>query len=223
MSNQLTVNKQQGQKISCLCRECRRDTKHEIIVEATLSGSHGPVEFSIDWSTEHQVVRCLGCETMTFRKCTGSDQDVIQVGEDEWEYQPLVEIYPKPLDGRQPLTDVILLPDKIQRIYEESLKALNETQPVLCGIGIRAIVETVCKERSATGGDLYTKINSLVGLGVLTQDGANILHKLRTLGNDAAHEVKPHSLQELGLAFDVVDHLLLGVYILPEHAKKTFK
>jgi hypothetical protein len=62
-----------------------------------------------------------------------------------------------------------------------------------------------------------------VGLGVLTQDGADILHKLRTLGNDAAHEVKPHSLQELGLAFDVVDHLLLGVYILPDHAKKTFK
>jgi hypothetical protein len=57
----------------------------------------------------------------------------------------------------------------------------------------------------------------------LTKDGADILHKLRTLGNDAAHEVKPHSLQELGLAFDVVDYLLLGVFILPVNAKKTFK
>ena len=223
MTDNLALNNQQGQKITCLCRECHRDTKHEIITEATLSGSHGPAEYSIDWAIEHQIVRCLGCETISFRKTTGSDQDLVQVSEDEWEYQPLIEIYPNPREGRQPLSDASLLPDKIQRIYEESLQALNDTQPVLCGIGIRAIVETVCKERNATGADLFNKINSLVGLGVLTQDGADILHKLRTLGNDAAHEVKPHSLQELGLAFDVVDHLLLGVYILPEHAKKTFK
>ncbi|GGY23560.1 hypothetical protein GCM10007387_01200 [Pseudoduganella albidiflava] len=147
----------------------------------------------------------------------------MQIGENEWEYQPIVDVYPNPREGRQPLADVGLLQDKIQRIYEESLQALNDTQPVLCGIGIRALIETVCKDKKAIGSDLYNKINSLVGLGVLTQDGADILHKLRTLGNDAAHEVKPHSLQELGLAFDVVDHLLLGVYILPEHAKKTFK
>lgn len=223
MTNEFTFNRQQGQKINCLCRECHRDTKHEIITEVTLNGSDGPAEYAIDWTIEHQIIRCLGCETISFRKTTGTDQDIVQIGDDEWEYQPLVEVYPNPREGRQPLTDAALLPDKIQRIYEESLQALNDTQPVLCGIGIRAIIETVCKDKSATGGDLYNKINSLVGLGVLTQDGANILHKLRTLGNDAAHEVKPHSLQELGLAFDVVDHLLLGVYILPEHAKKTFK
>ena len=223
MGTDLTINKRQGQKINCLCRECHRDTKHEILTEATLSGSEGPAEYSINWSLEHQIIRCLGCETISFCKATGSDQDLVEIADDEWEYQPRIEIYPHPLDGRHPLTDASLLPDKIQRIYQESLKALNETQPVLCGIGIRAIVETVCKDRNAIGADLYSKINSLAGLGVLTQDGGEILHKLRTLGNDAAHEVKPHSLQELGLAFDVVDHLLLGVYILPEHAKRTFK
>jgi hypothetical protein len=223
MANELALNNQQGQKINSLCRECQRETKHEIITDATLRGSDGPVGYSIDWAIEHQIIRCLGCETISFRRTTGSDHDLVQIGEDEWEYQPLVEIYPNPREGRQPLTDSNLLPDKIQRIYEESLAALNETQPVLCGIGIRAIIETVCKDKNATGSDLYHKINSLVTLGVLTQDGADILHKLRTLGNDAAHEVKPHSIQELGLAFDVVDHLLLGVYILPEHAKKTFK
>jgi hypothetical protein len=223
MKDELTINKRQGEKVNCLCRECHRDTKHKIITEATHSGTDGSDEFAVRWSAEHQIVRCLGCETISFRKSSGSDEDMVQVGVEDWEYQPLVEIFPNPLNGRQSVADATLLPDKILRIYKEALKALNETQPVLCGIGIRAIIETVCKDRSATGGDLYSKINSLVNLGVLTQDGADILHKLRTLGNDAAHEVKPHSLQELGLAFDVVDHLLLGVYILPEHAKRTFK
>jgi hypothetical protein len=223
MSEKLELNKQQGKKLTCFCRDCHRETKHKIIIDATLSGTDFSGGYSTDWITEYQIARCLGCETFSFRKEAGTEHDHVQIGEHEWEYQPSVDVYPNPRQGRQPLTDVGLLQDKIQRIYEESLQALNDTQPVLCGIGIRAIIETVCKDKNATGGDLYNKINSLVGLGVLTQDGADILHKLRTLGNDAAHEVKPHSLQELGLAFDVVDHLLLGVYILPEHAKKTFK
>ncbi|WP_075674679.1 DUF4145 domain-containing protein [Stenotrophomonas sp. TD3] len=223
MANNFTVNKHQGVKVDSQCRECRRITKHEVVTEATLKGTYGPVGFGIDWVIEYQIVRCLGCETLSFRRAEGSDQDFVQIGEDEWEYQPRVDIYPSPTDGRQPLSDSELLPEKIQRIYQETLKALNDKQPVLCGIGVRAIVETICKNKEAPGGDLFHKVNGLVSLGVLTQDGADILHKVRTLGNEAAHEAKPHSLEELGLAFDVVDHLLLGVYILPEHAKRTFK
>lgn len=223
MTEKLELNKRLGHKITCFCRDCHRETRHEIVTEATNSGTLETGDDTIDWSQEHQIIRCLGCETFSFRKTSGTDQDYVQISATEYEYQPIVNLYPNPHEGRQPLTDKGLLPDKIQRIYEETLQSLNDTQPVLCGIGTRAIIETVCKDKNATGNDLYNKINSLVGLGVLTQDGADILHKLRTLGNDAAHEVKPHSLQELGLAFDVVDHLLLGVYILPAHAKRTFK
>jgi len=224
MTTELSINKKQGQKLECACRECDRSTKHEIVTEATLAGASGSRDYEIYWATEYQVVRCLGCETVSFRRTNSNSEDgYIQTGEDEWVENIHEEIYPIPYDGRQPISDAHLLPDKIQRIYEESLGALNNRQEVLCGIGVRAIIETVCKDKSAAGSDLYSKINSLVSQGVLTQDGADILHKLRTLGNNAAHEVKPHTPKELGLAFDVVDHLLLGVYILPEHAKRTFK
>jgi hypothetical protein len=223
MTQKLLTSKEEGKKLSSFCRDCHRETKHEIVTEAKLVGTETSGGHSMDWTDAYQVIRCLGCETISFRREAGTEYDYVQIDDNEWEYQAEITVYPNPREGRQPVADVNLLPDKIQRIYEESLQALNDTQPVLCGVGIRAIIETVCKERNATGGDLFNKINSLVGLGVLTKDGAEILHKLRTLGNDAAHEVKHHSLQELGLAFDVVDHLLLGVYILPEHAKKTFK
>ncbi len=100
---------------------------------------------------------------------------------------------------------------------------MNNEQPVLAGIGIRALVERICKDKQAPGGNLVEKINDLVKLGVLTQDGATILHKIRTLGNDAAHEVKPHKPEQLRLALDVCEHLLQGVYLLPHHAKQTFQ
>ena len=40
------------------------------------------------------------------------------------------------------------------------------------------------------------------------------------MGNKAAHEVKAHTRDELNLAFDVVEHLIKAVYLLPEQAKR---
>jgi hypothetical protein len=52
---------------------------------------------------------------------------------------------------------------------------------------------------------------------------ASILYKIRTLVNNAAHEVKPHSEKQLGLTLDIVEHLLKDVYILPKLAESEFE
>lgn len=101
--------------------------------------------------------------------------------------------------------------------------ALSNQAPVLTGIGLRALLETVCKEKNATGHDLLKKIDSLVSSGILTPASAAILHKIRALGNAAAHEVKPHSDKQLGLAMDIVQHLLKDVYILPKQVGSEFE
>lgn len=220
----MKLNKKANQKIEVECRECKRSTKHLILASADISGSERlSWNYEMDWVVSNQIVQCQGCETVSFRRVSSdSESPPIQVGLDEYEEDELIEIFPNPNEGRQTLSDSHILPSKVQRIYEETIRSLNGSQPVLCGIGIRALIETVAKEKQAPSRDLYGKINDLVSQGVLTQEGADILHKLRTLGNDAAHEVKPHSDQQLGLAMDVVEHLLQGVYILPHHANNTF-
>jgi hypothetical protein len=82
------------------------------------------------------------------------------------------------------------------------------------------LVEVVCKERKAPGKDLQKRIDGLVENGDLTAAGAAILHSIRTMGNEAAHEVKAHASEDLSTAFDVVEHLLMGIYILPAKASK---
>jgi hypothetical protein len=94
---------------------------------------------------------------------------------------------------------------------------------VLTGIGIRAIVESVCIERGAADGDLFQKINALVALNSITKQEASVLHDLRFMGNEAAHKVKAHTPDELNLAFDVVEHLLNTMYLLPEQTKRLPK
>ncbi len=83
------------------------------------------------------------------------------------------------------------------------------------------MLESICKESKVGGNDLYAKINDLINKGVLTQARADILHKIRTLGNSAAHEVNPHSESQLSLATDVASNLLQDVYILS--AKSSFR
>ena len=114
------------------------------------------------------------------------------------------------------------MPIKIQRIYEETLLALNNGSPVLTGIGMRALVETVCNEKAAAGPDLFNQINDLEVKNIPTPTGAKILHQIRSLGNKAAHEVEPHSDKQLAIAMDVIEHLLTDVYILPKQVEDEF-
>ncbi|MDY3558591.1 DUF4145 domain-containing protein, partial [Gemmata sp. JC673] len=57
-------------------------------------------------------------------------------------------------------------------------------------------------------------------MNVVSGDGAKILHSLRFMGNNAAHEVKGHTAEELTIALGVVEYLLHGVYVMPKKAAK---
>lgn len=88
------------------------------------------------------------------------------------------------------------------------------------GLGLRALVETICKDKNAIGSNLEKRIDDLVRLNILTQDADEILHSLRIMGNTAAHEVMPLDQQDALVALEIVEHLLRGVYILPSIASK---
>lgn len=175
---------------------------------------------SYEWAAHYEVLQCDGCGSIAFRKETSNSEDLIHTPDGNLVHALEEHLYPSPDEGRAPVADSELLPRSVQRIYSETLKALNSDQPILSGMGIRALVETVCKERKATG-RLEKQIDHLVTQGILTKEGAEILHRLRVLGNVAAHDAKPHGNEPLSVAMNVIDHLLQGVYILPVHAKKS--
>ncbi len=105
--------------------------------------------------------------------------------------------------------------------YDECYKALCSELPVLPTVGLVALVEEVCREENAQGKTLEKQIHDLVNKQVLGRAGVEVLHKLRIVGNKFVHEMKRHDTRVLGTAFNGVEHLLLGVYILPEESEKT--
>ena len=212
------INKTQGDEHTLPCIKCMGKTAHKVLASVDVRGDEGDSKYSFSWATDNQIVQCLGCKTVSFREASSNSEDYHQTSHDgDCECTIVERLYPSRLEGIKGLGDEThYLPSNVRRIYDETLMALSNQAPVLVGIGLRALLETVCKEKNATGRDLLKKIDSLVSAGILTPASAAILHKIRTLGNAAAHEMKPHSDKQLGLAMDIVEHLLKDVYILPK-------
>jgi hypothetical protein len=129
-------------------------------------------------------------------------------------------LYPSRVEGRPLLPALFSIPVNIRRIYEETHAALCNRLPILTFIGIGTIVEAVCSDKGDAGKNLEQRINHLLALRFTTPAGAAILHSLRDMRNDAAHETKSHSKHVLSTAFDVIESLLRDLYILPAEAER---
>jgi hypothetical protein len=222
MSEETSFNKTQNTEDRLTCAKCLRVTRHKVLQSVDIEGED--LGWDVSYTNNYQIVQCQGCDAISFCKRHSDSDDV------EWDHEledavpnVTVQLYPSRLAGRQKLRRAHSLPREVSRIYDETHAALCSKQPILAGIGIRALVETVCTEKAATGFNLEAKIDNLVAKGVLTSTGAETLHSMRILGNEAAHEVKPHSEETLGLAMDVVEHLLNDVYVLPALTSKLPK
>lgn len=200
-----------GKKDRLSCRRCDHPTWHVVIASADeYSYPEDESEALISgYETHYQIVQCLGCDEVSFCKRHWEQAD-------QWEW---VDVFPPRLAGRKPLRRIKLLPSQVGHIYRETHAALVSEQPILAAVGLRALVEAVCKEKKAGGVTLRDRIDDLVAKGILTSAGAAILHRTRFLGNRAAHEATPASKQVLSAAMDVVEHLLESVYLLERLAE----
>ncbi|MGL1932363.1 MAG: DUF4145 domain-containing protein [Desulfotalea sp.] len=206
-----------------ICKDCSRETTHKIIATYVERGDedcgHG---HGVDWIHNDQIIQCLGCESVSFRSSSTFSEDWDHDSEGNIFLIENIKYYPGRSEGVQNI-ESYMLPEKVQSIYGETILAIENEQNILAGIGIRALVETVCKDLNAGGSNLYDKINSLVTLSIVTSEGADTLHKLRVLGNASAHEVKKHNKQQLTVAIEIIEHMLNGTYIIPQKVKTTFK
>lgn len=219
----ITPNKTQNEEHKIACSECVGITRHKVLQSIDVDGHDDYGSWDFFYSDNFQIIQCQGCDFISFRKFHIDSED--QGYDDNGEPFNLetIEIYPSRIAGRQKLNDSHFLPLNIRQIYAETHTALCSRQPILAVIGIRALVETVCKDNGATGGNLEQRIDNLIMKGVLTTQNAELLHSLRILGNEGAHEVKIQDEKTLGLAMTVVEQLLNNVYILPAITAKLPK
>ncbi|MGK5080286.1 DUF4145 domain-containing protein, partial [Janthinobacterium sp. HLX7-2] len=196
---EIKVKEIEDSKIYLKCPTCDRDNQRgELLANVVKNGEddcgHGN---SISWGLRYETVKCCGCENVFFREISWNSEDIDHDYDENgqtisWANETIT-LYPEPKKERNTIRDFHLLPENIQNIYKETVVSLESGQVILTGIGIRAILETICKDKG-TKGKLVTQIGQLHTKGVLSKNGADLLHKLRILGNASAHDIKPTPL-----------------------------
>lgn len=218
----MEFNKSKDKEYKLPCENCDNKTYHKVLFSVESQDYYK--EPDIYYFYEYQIIICLGCKNISFRsnwKC--SDDGYDYTGDFEPAEINHEDLYPSRIAGRKELKNKYSLPSEIYKIYKETHSALCGGMSILAGVGIRILVEAICNEKKAIGKNLENKIDNLVKTGVLTKEGAEILHSTRLLGNQAVHGIKPISEQTLDEAMDVVEHLLVGAYILPKKTKNLPK
>lgn len=224
----LTPDKYINNIVKILCIECSNQTNQKVLKSIDVDKKttyynypHGlpmPEESFVYQENESwQITQCNGCELLSFRKLSSNSEDFDHDGST----LVIEEIYPiRSLKRKQLDFEDVFVPYKVKKIYEETYLAISNQQHILAGIGVRALVEAVCKERGTTNYNLADKIAELHTLGVLTENHKEFLHKLRVMGNYSAHETKPQIINDLEIALDIIEHLLKDIYILPHQTEK---
>jgi len=200
------------------CRKCDGKTFHKVLHSIH---TDEVTDYDIFIWQDFEIVRCQGCGEISFRSNSICSEDIhydLVTGEEKLDEN--VEIYPNRIAGRKQVKDMYLLPKIVLKIYKETHAALCGKLNILAGIGVRALTESICKEKGANGRSLKQKIDDLAKNGILTKDNAETLHRTRLLGNKAAHGISPSTEEELDIAMDIVENLLKTVYIIPEKALK---
>src|SRR5271170_6610460 len=165
------VGEKKGRTTVLICGECSLETVHEIMVFVDSEDESDDGDIRV-WDS-YLTVQCRGCRTVSFcveSSCTEDfdpeDPDALLVRK---------TLFPSRIVGRTPLRDLQHLSHELSKVYEETREALIQNLAVLAGIGIRAIVETVCNEKRAPGRNLSKKIDGLVSLRLITNAEAKIL------------------------------------------------
>lgn len=220
-----TENKTKDQLISVQCATCNRATKHRVLASYDEDGkAYVPDDPSIcvDWFDYYQVIRCQGCETVSFRYIHWFSEDVDEIDENDGSTE---QLYPKRSANSINPKDFYNVPSNLRRIYQELIDCFNNASPTLCAAGLRALVEGICAEQVVEGSErnerkqnLQGRIDGLEKQGLLTKSSAQTLQQHRYLGNSAVHELARPSETELRLAIEIVEHILEQLYEIPEKA-----
>lgn len=227
------------------CKKCNRKTNHcvlekdNILLQHTIS-SNDFKDVDFGFVENFYIVKCNGCDNISFLKEYGD--------EDQWEYDNHGDrhwyysytVYPEePINTEDfhQIKKLYKVPKFIKELYKEVVDSYNGKSLILCCVGLRMIIEGICKSQgidkvgltnrdgtpkldNATGEVKYRflgleeKINILLEKGLITQTQSRVLHQIREMGNQTAHEIAKQDRSIIKASLEILENQLFNIYEL---------
>ena len=158
---------------------------------------------------DYDLLLCLACEEVTLRKSFVDTDDML---EHLFSFETLYP--PVGLKTSE-------FPYGVQKAYEAALKARiidANAYAILLG----RLLETICEDREATGGNLIDKLKFLAHKGEIPDKLVDVAHNLRKLRNVGTHEVsRGLTHKEIPILDDLIRAILEYIYIAPHLAQRA--
>lgn len=199
-----------------ICNRCGGLRNHQVVGEHVESFEAAGGDITV-WKN-YQIVKCMGCEIVRFRQSETCSEAIDEETGQLEEYE--IQVFPELPQPRRRAVDHNHFPDDVAKMYAETILAFNAGANTLTGGGLRATVEAICKDQKVAGGNLKDRIDNLVSKGVLAKAQADFLHEERYIGNDALHEMKTPTDQDIEDGLKIVEGMLNTIYVLPSHAAR---
>jgi len=206
-----------AREVQTFCGICELDTFQTALYTKKVPGKN---EYYDD-SQYYMVLQCNGCREVSFLLRTANPNAIDEDDEPFFdrnysgEYDPDDEDFNFLRDE-----DYDRLPSKIRGLYDELMYNLDAEARISAGIILRTIVEAICLNQAVPGNNLFQKIRNMHAGGLISKNELPILDKLREIGNLSTHEIKSLPLEKLAYAVDIVNHVLISVFVLPKINKR---
>jgi len=135
-------------------------------------------------------------------------------------------LYGVPAEFETVADEVVLYPDRsripvenlplaIRTAYEQAIRSFDVALYEPCVLMCRKALEVVCKSLGATGKNLYQRIEKLKVLRYIDQRLLDWSHEIRSIGNDAAHDIDAEiTVDDARDILDLTEAILLYVFSL---------
>jgi len=192
------------------CNSCKNSTWHEI--EVTYSVDREDDLFGCPQKYEAEILRCCGCDQITFKLIRHPFE--FQDKKDE----PEEELFPERGYKQRERRYFFRLPKDVHSLYTETLSAHDMGLGLLSTVGLRALIEAIVVDKvdkQYYKNNLESKIDALAN--TFQPDTIKTLQEFRSMGNKAIHaKIAPDKL-DIHRALYVVEGIMEYYYGIDEH------
>lgn len=104
-------------------------------------------------------------------------------------------------------------PETLSKLYFQVKNSVMAKDYILATVGIRLIIEFICKAHIDKNDDNFCKIiNELCNNRIISNNDKDILHILRKLGNKSAHEFFEPNDEHMSVLMSFIDGLIEKQY-----------
>jgi hypothetical protein len=198
------------------CNSCGQETRHQLLFQHIMPGEFQSQDghFSVDWRTTYQVLGCLGCEDIHFRKRYWNSHD--HGFESDIPYDDTH--FPPRLARKRPewLTD---LPEVLKSVLIEMYSALGNDLKILATFGARTALDITITEMIGDIGSFEKKIKELVRLNLVSAEEELLVTTVIEAGSAAAHRGFQPDTKQVAVVIDILENLIERAYIHPLRLK----